>query len=156
MCRHNSQPTGFMTCASGSCVRLDRSARISVSVSSPGCLQFGRVAGQDFGHDRADGGSDEEGFHAEINQTRDGRGRVVSVQGVKTRWPVRLALVAMVAVSRSRISPIMMMFGAWRRMERSAAGNVMPIRCSPDLVDAGHLIFDRLFDGDDFWSGLLM
>ena len=26
-----------------------------------------------------------------------------------------------------RISPIIMMFGAWRRMERNAAGNVMPI-----------------------------
>ncbi len=46
---------------------------------------------------------------------------------LKTRWPVRLALVAMEAVSRSRISPIMMMFGAWRRMERSAAGKVMPM-----------------------------
>ena len=34
---------------------------------------------------------------------------------------------AMFAVSTSRISPIMMMFGAWRSIERSAAGKVMPI-----------------------------
>ncbi|KAG0505319.1 MAG: hypothetical protein Udaeo_13500 [Candidatus Udaeobacter sp.] len=33
----------------------------------------------------------------------------------------------MLAVSRSRISPIMMMFGAWRRIERNAAGKVIPI-----------------------------
>ena len=46
---------------------------------------------------------------------------------LKTRCPVRLALMAMLAVSRSRISPIMMMFGAWRSMDRSAAGNVMPM-----------------------------
>ena len=45
---------------------------------------------------------------------------------LKTRWPFRLAFVAIVAVSRSRISPIMMMFGAWRRMERNATGKVIP------------------------------
>ncbi len=55
----------------------------------------------------------------------EGASLVCSV--LKTRWPVRLALVAMLAVSKSRISPIMMMFGAWRSMERSAAGKVMPM-----------------------------
>ena len=34
---------------------------------------------------------------------------------------------AMLAVSKSRISPIMMMFGACRSIERSAAGNVIPM-----------------------------
>ena len=56
--------------------------------------------------------------------TADGASFVCSV--LKTRWPVRLAFVAIVAVSRSRISPIMMTFGACRKMERSATGNVMP------------------------------
>ena len=37
-----------------------------------------------------------------------------------TRWPVSEACTAICAVSRSRISPIMMMSGSWRRIERSA------------------------------------
>ena len=45
---------------------------------------------------------------------------------LKTRWPVSDALIAMVAVSTSRISPTMMMFGAWRSIERSAAAKVIP------------------------------
>ena len=44
-----------------------------------------------------------------------------------TRCPVSAAWIAISAVSRSRISPTMMMSGSWRRMERSAAANVRPI-----------------------------
>ena len=56
----------------------------------------------------------------------------------KTRWPVSDALMAMDAVSRSRISPIMMTLGAWRRMARNAVAKVSPT-CLVDLhlVDAG-------------------
>src|SRR5258708_15831383 len=43
-----------------------------------------------------------------------------------TRWPVSEALIAMVAVSTSRISPSMMMFGAWRRIERRAIEKLSP------------------------------
>ena len=57
--------------------------------------------------------------------TADGASFVCNV--LNTRWPVRLAFVAIEAVSRSRISPIMMMFGACRRIDRSAAGNVIPM-----------------------------
>jgi hypothetical protein len=46
---------------------------------------------------------------------------------LKTRWPVSEALTAISAVSLSRISPIMMMFGAWRRIERRAALKVSPM-----------------------------
>src|SRR6267143_7157012 len=44
----------------------------------------------------------------------------------RTRWPVNADLVAMEAVSRSRISPTMMMLGSWRRNAFSAAANVIP------------------------------
>ena len=44
-----------------------------------------------------------------------------------TRWPVSAALIAMPPVSRSRISPTMMMFGSCRRNAFSAAANVIPI-----------------------------
>ena len=40
-----------------------------------------------------------------------------------TMWPVCAALMAMSAVSRSRISPTMMMSGSWRRKDFSAAEN---------------------------------
>ena len=43
-----------------------------------------------------------------------------------TMWPVCAALIAISAVSRSRISPTMMMSGSWRRNARSAAANVSP------------------------------
>ena len=45
-----------------------------------------------------------------------------------TRWPVCAACTAISAVSRSRISPTRMTSGSWRRIERSAAANVMPCR----------------------------
>ena len=49
-----------------------------------------------------------------------------------------------------------MMFGAWRRMERKAAGKVIPIsRIHLHLIDARHLILDRLFYGDDFAVGFV-
>ena len=44
-----------------------------------------------------------------------------------TMWPVSAALMAMPPVSRSRISPTMMMFGSCRRNAFSAAAKVMPI-----------------------------
>ena len=44
-----------------------------------------------------------------------------------TRWPVSEAWTAICAVSRSRISPTMMMSGSWRRIERRACANVRPI-----------------------------
>ncbi len=44
-----------------------------------------------------------------------------------TRWPVNADWIAMRAVSRSRISPIMMMSGSWRTMLRSALAKSSPI-----------------------------
>ena len=46
-----------------------------------------------------------------------------------TRWPVRLALMAISAVSKSRISPTRMMLGSCRRKDLSAAAKLRPI-CS--------------------------
>ena len=45
----------------------------------------------------------------------------------RIRWPVSAACTAICAVSRSRISPIIMMSGSWRRKERSALAKVSPI-----------------------------
>ena len=45
-----------------------------------------------------------------------------------TMWPVCAALIAMSAVSRSRISPTMMMSGSCRRNDFSAAEKVSPAR----------------------------
>ena len=46
---------------------------------------------------------------------------------LSTRWPVREARMAIWAVSRSRISPIRMMSGSWRRIERRAWAKSRPI-----------------------------
>ena len=96
--------------------------------------EFGRLlavraelAHQALRHDRADGGGDQERFDAHVHQTRDRAGRVVRVQRAENEVAREAALIAIDAVSKSRISPIMMMFGAWRSIERNAAGNVMPM-----------------------------
>src|SRR6185295_20183897 len=46
---------------------------------------------------------------------------------LNTWWPVSAASTAISAVSMSRISPIMMMSGSWRRIDRSALAKVSPI-----------------------------
>jgi hypothetical protein len=43
-----------------------------------------------------------------------------------TMWPVWAALMAMSAVSRSRISPTMITSGSWRRKDFSATAKVRP------------------------------
>ena len=53
-----------------------------------------------------------------------GASLVCSVES--TRWPVSAALVAIDAVSMSRISPTMMMFGSWRRNAFRADENDSP------------------------------
>ncbi len=44
-----------------------------------------------------------------------------------TRWPVRAALTPISAVSKSRISPTMMMSGSCRRKVRRAAAKLRPM-----------------------------
>ncbi len=53
-----------------------------------------------------------------------GASLVCSVEN--TRWPVSDAWIAISAVSRSRISPIRITLGSWRRIERRPFANVRP------------------------------
>ena len=53
-----------------------------------------------------------------------GASLVCSVE--KTRWPVSEACTAICAVSWSRISPIRITSGSWRRIERSPRAKVSP------------------------------
>ncbi|KAG0922579.1 hypothetical protein G6F31_019866 [Rhizopus arrhizus] len=57
--------------------------------------------------------------------TADTASLVCSV--ASTRWPVSEACTAICAVSRSRISPIMITSGSWRRMARRASAKLMSI-----------------------------
>ncbi|MNS55627.1 hypothetical protein D3C72_884640 [compost metagenome] len=57
--------------------------------------------------------------------TADTESLVCSV--ASTRWPVSEACTAICAVSRSRISPIMITSGSWRRMARRASAKLMSI-----------------------------
>jgi hypothetical protein len=56
--------------------------------------------------------------------TAPGESFVCSV--LKTKWPVSEAWMEICAVSRSRISPTMMMSGSWRKKDFSALAKVMP------------------------------
>ena len=55
-----------------------------------------------------------------------GASLVCSVES--TRWPVSAASMAMCALSRSRISPTMIMSGSARTIARSPVANVIPVR----------------------------
>ena len=57
--------------------------------------------------------------------TVDGASLVCSVES--TRWPVSAALTAISAVSKSRISPTMMMFGSCRKNARRAVAKLRPM-----------------------------
>ena len=63
----------------------------------------------------------------------DGASLVCSVDS--TRWPVSAAWIAISAVSRSRISPTMMMSGSWRISVRMPLGEV-----DADVVLHLHLV----------------
>ncbi len=58
-------------------------------------------------------------------ETVPGASFVWSVES--TRWPVSAALTAISAVSKSRISPTMMMSGSCRRKLRRAAAKLRPM-----------------------------
>ena len=73
-----------------------------------------------------------------------------------TMWPVCAALIAMSAVSRSRISPTMMMSGilAQERLQRDR--EVQPgLVVDVDLVDAGQVDFRRVLDRGDVHARLV-
>src|SRR6266704_3340671 len=69
---------------------------------------------------------------------------------LRTWWPVKAASTAISAVSVSRISPIMMMSGSWRRIEGKA-----DFFFDGHLVDPRHLKFDRVFNGNDVVDGIV-
>ena len=73
-----------------------------------------------------------------------------------TRWPVRAERIAISAVSRSRISPIMMTSGSWRRIARRARAKVVTdLGVGLDLGDARHLVLDRVLHGDDLLDAVV-
>ena len=77
-----------------------------------------------------------------------GASLVCSVES--TRWPVSAALTAISAVSKSRISPTMMMSGSWRRKRAQRGGEVQAdVLVHLHLVDAGEVELDRVLGGGD-------
>ena len=77
-----------------------------------------------------------------------------------TRWPVSAAVSAISIVSRSRISPTRITFGAWRSAARSASAKVGVSAVQLALVDRGFLVqvqeFDRVFDRHDVLGARLV
>jgi len=71
-----------------------------------------------------------------------------------TRWPVRAALMAISAVSKSRISPTRMMLGSCVRM-RAVRGKIQTdLFFHLDLVDSGELKLNRILGRHDVVSGV--
>ena len=69
---------------------------------------------------------------------------------VNTRWPVSAELIAICAVSVSRISPTMILSGSWRRIDRSPRANVSPFFSLIGIcVMPLQLVLDRVLDRDD-------
>ena len=75
---------------------------------------------------------------------------------LNTRWPVMAASAAILAVSRSRISPTMITSGSARTSERSAWAKVRPMaRLDLGLDDALDLALDGVLDRVDLALGRL-
>ena len=105
---------------------------------------------QPLGHDCRQGGGDHERLDAHVDQACHGRCRIVGVEGGKHQWPVRLACMAISAVSASRISPTMMMSGSWRRTERRPLAKVRSIFGLTWICPTPfELVLDRVLNGDD-------
>src|SRR6516164_200039 len=68
---------------------------------------------------------------------------------VNTRWPVRAELIAICAVSLSRISPTMILSGSCRKIDRNPRANVSPFFSFTGICDPAKLILHRIFDRDN-------
>ena len=102
------------------------------------------------GAGKDDGGGNQERRDAHVVEARDGPAASLQCMVESTWWPVSAASMAISAVSVSRISPIMTMSGSWRKMERKGVGEgEADVLLGRQLVDAGHLEFHRVLDGDD-------
>ena len=77
-----------------------------------------------------------------------------------TRWPVSAAVSAISIVSRSRISPTRITFGAWRSAARSAARERRRVAVQLALVHRALLVqvqeLDRILDGEDVLGARLV
>ena len=77
-----------------------------------------------------------------------------------TRWPVSAAVSAISIVSRSRISPTRITFGACRSAARSASANVGVSLCSSRWCTVAFLVqmqeLDRIFDREDVLGARLV
>lgn len=71
-----------------------------------------KTAHKALGDDAGQRVGDEVAFHAHVQQARDAAGGVVGMQRTHHKVTVMDACTAMDAVSRSRISPIMIMSGS--------------------------------------------
>jgi len=71
--------------------------------------RLAHLAYEPLGADQVDRRRHKEGLDAHVDDSVDRARGVVRVQVERTRWPVNAAFVAIEAVSRSRISPTMMM-----------------------------------------------
>ena len=92
-------------------------------------------------------GRQREGLDAHVDQARSRRWRVVGVQRRQHQVAGERGLDGDLAVSKSRISPIMMTSGSWRRMARRALGKgEVDLGVDLRLTDAGQLVLDRVLD----------
>ena len=77
------------------------------------------------------------------------------MKGAENHMPGQEALIAISAVSRSRISPTMTMLGldgAWPQGAKRSSH----VRTHLHLIDPGYLVFNGILHGDDLRSGLLI
>jgi len=85
------------------------------------------AADETLGDDELDGGSDEEGLDAHVDEAGDGAGGVVRVERGEHQVTGEGGADRDLRGVLSRTSPTMMTSGSWRRMERRALAKVRPI-----------------------------
>ena len=95
----------------------------------------------------------KERFNLHINQPADSRGRVIGMQGRKTRCPVKEARIAKSAVSESRISPIIIMSGSCLRTPLKILAGQPDLGVNLNLGYSLNRVFHRVLNTDDFYLG---
>ena len=108
------------------------------------------------GEHRAHGGGDEEGFHADVGETRDGGRRVVGVQGGENQVAGERGVDG--DVGGLRIPDLTDHDDVGRLAQHGAQGRCeghADVGLDHHLVDAGKLVFDRILHGDDLFVGFV-
>ena len=116
-----------------------------------GFLASAELAAETLGHDGADGAGDQKRFHPDVDESGDGARGVVGVQGGEYQVAGEGGIDG--DAGRFEVTNFTNHDDVRRLTQdgpQGAGEGHSNVRFDVDLIDAGHDVFDRVLDGDDF------